>query len=134
MEKSTKLVIAILGMNVSGGKLPDGFGVKINVNMDFSDVPVLELARCCSAGSSARVRLQTMLRGYTTKQLTELSLTGLDIHFNNIGVVKTTGDNLMAMNREQLITWLDEQFPGEFTDDECHELYNKKHGLDEGTR
>ncbi len=129
-----KLVIAILGMNVSGGKLPDGFSVKINVNMDFSGVSTLELARCCSAGSSARVRLQTMLRGYTTKALTELSLTGLDSHFNNIGVVKTTGDNLMAMDREQLMEWLEDQFPGEFTEDQVHELYNKKHGLEEGSR
>ncbi len=75
-----------------------------------------------------------MLRGYTTKQLTELSLTGLDIHYNDIGVVKTIDDNLVAMSRSQLSEWLEDQFPGEFTEDQVHELYNKKHGLAEGSR
>ena len=127
-----KLVIAI-GMNVKGGKLPDGFSVKINVNMDFTGVSPLELARCCAAGSSARVRLQTMLRGYKTKELNKLSLTGLDIHYNNIGVTQPK-DNLLAMTREQFVKWLEDEFPDEFTDDEAHELYNKKHGLEKGSR
>ena len=129
-----KLVIAISQMSVKGGDLPDTFQVKIDARMDFTGVSVDAMARCCASGQSARVRLQAQLRKKSTTELQKLELTGLDVHFNEIASVgvESPMDTLMKMTRDEFVEHVMDAF--DIDVDECHEIYNRKHGLDPESR
>lgn len=71
-------------MNVKGGKLPEGFEVKLELDLDFSgcsDTRILEFA---GGGSSARVQLQSKLRELPTSKLRELAKTRFKVKAENL--------------------------------------------------
>lgn len=128
-----KLIIKISQMSVKGGDLPDGFQAHIDVDLNFTGVPILTLAQCCSGGSSARVQLQGQLRKKSTKDLNKLALTGLVIHYNDIATAgaESAVDIMMGYTREKFIKTVADF---DIKEPEAHEIYNRKHGLDPNSR
>ena len=77
-------IVQITGMNVKGGKLPEGFETKLDVDLDFgscSDTRILEFA---GGGSSARVQLQSKLRELPTSKLRELAKAKFTVNAANL--------------------------------------------------
>jgi len=77
-------VAQIRGMNVKGGDLPEGFEVKLNVDLDFSNATWEVIGQYAAGGSSARVVMQTVLRGMKPNVLRDLASRTLKIHVNDI--------------------------------------------------
>ena len=59
-------------------------GVKIKVEMDFSDMKIGELVELLAISSSPRVRLQAFLRQESKIELERLQKEGLSIHVRDI--------------------------------------------------
>ena len=93
-----KIIIQMRQVNVKGGDLPDGFSVKLDADIDYTNVSKRTLAQRCAGGSSDRVKQQAVWRKMKPKQLVELSTQGvIQLDGNTIGS-QSTGDLLADMN------------------------------------
>jgi hypothetical protein len=68
--------VVVTEMSVKGGDLPNGFGVKIDVEFDFTGVDPLAVAEVACGGQSLRVILQGELRKMSTSQLNTMAESG----------------------------------------------------------
>lgn len=68
--------VMVTEMSVKGGDLPNGFGVKIDVEFDFTGVDPLAVAETACGGQSLRVILQGELRKMSTAQLNAMAASG----------------------------------------------------------
>jgi len=93
-----KIIIQVRQVNVKGGDLPDGFSVKLDADIDYTNVSKRTLATRCAGGSSDRVKQQAVWRKMKPKQLIELSAEGvIKLDGNTIGS-QSTSDLLANMN------------------------------------
>jgi len=112
-------------VNVAGGKLPDGFSVKIDISIDYDGISEGELIARVTSGQSDRVRIQTMLRAMTPAQLLKFGSDGYEIRWNEIGKTRVD-DHLAVMTYMQL----HETLSGWGLDDnEIVKVYATKHGI-----
>ena len=121
-------------MSLKGGKLPDNFEVFIQVEISFETCSKLDMIKACSGGQSARVMLQSQLRRKSIPELNRLGKEGLKVKLEDIlkGTTTSPADLILQMTRSDIVDIMCEKF--DLTIDESHELYNKKHGLEAGTR
>lgn len=127
--------IASFEMNLKGGALPDGFEAKLRVEMDFEGVSKEKLFEICASGQSTRVTLQSQLRKKSTSELTKLAEEGLKVRVQDIysgqGLVKPI-DRLLALNREDFVLTMVRDLG--LDEEMAHETFNRKHGLEVGSR
>ena len=136
MSKKAKIIgkVAQFKMSLKGGKLPDGFEVYLDTKIDFENVSVDELIKVCASGQTSRVTLQNQLRQKSVQELENLEKSGLEIKFKDIyddKIIKPI-DKILLFDRIDFVKMMIEDFDME--QDQAHELFNKKHGLEPGSR
>ena len=81
-------VIEIRDMNLKGGKLPESYSQKFDVDIDTEGAPFKTIAKYLGGGSSARVTLQKTLRTigekYGCEKLDEMAETVIEIHLSEV--------------------------------------------------
>lgn len=70
--------------NVSGGSLPEGYKIVLNVEIDFNDVSEQQLRQW--AASNRIIALQRNLRTLTTKTLEDMSESTVKVHASQCGM------------------------------------------------
>jgi hypothetical protein len=94
-------IVTITGMNLKGGSLPNGVEFKLDVVIDYTGVTREQLVKVASSGQSARVALQSKLRGWPVAKLRALG-GKLRIAFKDIYAVveESTHDKLLRLTRD----------------------------------
>jgi len=76
-------VCKIRNMSVKGGRLPDGFEVKLDIDLDC-DASWEAIRDFVAGGSSARVVMQSTLRGLETQALRDMATKVVKVHVSDI--------------------------------------------------
>jgi hypothetical protein len=92
--------VEIESMSVAGGDLPNGFQVKLNVRIDFTDADPVKVAEVACGGQSLRVILQGQLRKYSTAKLREMAAQGYAENSIPVADLYPTGDRITDPKRQ----------------------------------
>ena len=122
-------------MTLKGGKLPDDFEVDFDVCMDFTGVTREQLIAVCASGQSGRVRWQGQLRRLSTVTLRKMAEKQVTVKMTDIlkGLSVGPVDLILTYNRIDFVATIMSLNPMQ-DEDEAHEAYNRKHGLEQGSR
>ena len=103
-ETAEAIVITKLKRKVSGGDLPEGFEVKLDVTIDFTDATKQQLAEW--SFRSVWIALQGQLRKKDAKELKELSEKGLTVKATE--VMSGTGTSIDMRQALKALGYADE--------------------------
>ena len=115
--------------NVSGGDLPKGWSIELDIEINYAGVTREELLKCCSGGSSARVQYQNKkLRLMKPAELEAIKAAGVHrITFAQATAASATPQDKLA--KLDFAAFWDVLKPYGVSEEGARKMFNKKHGI-----